>query len=102
MAVLLVSEIELSRIDTLKRVVEGRLTCTAAAALLGLSRRQVHRLLTAYRAQGASALVSRRRGKPSNRRYPAAFRDRVLNLVREHYHDFGPTFAAEKLAESYG
>ena len=102
MAVLLVSEMELSRVDTLKRIVEGRLTCTAAAALLGLSRRQVHRLLTAYRAQGASALVSKRRGKPSNRRHPAAFRDRVLDLVRERHHDFGPTFAAEKLAESHG
>ena len=102
MAVLVVSEMELSRIDTLKRIVEGRLTCTAAAQLLGLSRRQVHRLLTAYRALGASALVSKRRGKPSNRRYPAAFRDKVLGLVRERYHDFGPTFAAEKLAESHG
>ena len=102
MAVLVVSEMELSRIDTLKRIVEGRLTCTAAAQLLGLSRRQVHRLLNAYRALGASALVSKRGGKPSNRRYPAEFRDKVLKLVRERYHDFGPTFAAEKLAESHG
>jgi transposase len=101
MAVLVVSEKELGRIDTLQRIVERRLTCTAAAKLLGLSRRQVHRLLSAYRAQGASALVSKRRGQPSNRRYPAELRHKVLGLVREPYHDFGPTFAAEKLAEHH-
>jgi hypothetical protein len=39
MAVLVVSEMELSRLDTLQRIAERRLTCTAAAQLLGLSRR---------------------------------------------------------------
>jgi transposase len=101
MAVLVVSEMELSRLDTLQRIAERRLTCTAAAKLLGLSRRQVHRLLNAYRAQGPAALVSKRRGQPSNRRYPAELRHKALGLVREHYHDFGPTFAAEKLAEHH-
>src|SRR5688500_2528730 len=101
MAVLVVSEMELSRLDTLQRIVERRLTCTAAAKLLGLSRRQVHRLVTAYRAHGAAALVSKRRGQPSNRRYPAELRHKVLGLVRERYHDFGPTLAAEKLAEHH-
>jgi hypothetical protein len=61
----------------------------------------VHRLVKAYRAQGPAALVSKRRGQPSNRRYPAAWRDQVLGLVRERYHDFGPTLAAEKLAEHH-
>src|SRR5215210_5673002 len=102
MAVLVVSEMELSRIDTLQRIVDRGLTCTAATQLLGLSQRQVYRLVNAYRTQGAPALVSKRRGKPSNRRYPAALRDKVLQLVREHYHDVGPTFAAEKLAEHHG
>ena len=102
MAVLVVSEMELSRIDILQRIVDRGLTCTAAKQLLGLSQRQVYRLVSAYRTQGAPALVSKRRGKPSNRRYPAALRDKVLELVREHYHDVGPTFAAEKLAEHHG
>jgi transposase len=101
MAVLVVSEMELSRLDTLQRIVERRLTCTAAARLLGLSRRQVHRLVTAYRAQGPAALVSKRRGQPSNRRYPAELRRKALGLVRERYPDFGPTLAAEKLAEHH-
>jgi transposase len=102
MAMLTVSDRELSRIDILQRIVDHGLTCTAAAPLLGLSQRQVHRLVSAYRAQGASGLVSKRRGMPSNRGYPATFRNKVLELVREHYPNRGATFVAKKLAEHHG
>jgi transposase len=102
MAMLIVSDRELSRIDVLQRIVDHGLTCTAAAPLLGLSQRHVHRLVSAYRTQGASALVSKRRGKPSNRGYPATFRNKVLELVREHYPNCAATFVAKKLAEHHG
>jgi hypothetical protein len=36
-----------------------------AAALMGLQRRQVYRLLDAFRAHGPDALISKRRGKPA-------------------------------------
>jgi hypothetical protein len=48
------------------------------------------------------ALVSRRRGKPSNRCYPTALRAEVIGIISERYCDFGPTLAAEKLAELHG
>jgi hypothetical protein len=48
---------------------------------------------------GASAVANQRRGRPSNNRLPDVVRDRAISLVRERYADFGPTFAAEKLAE---
>jgi hypothetical protein len=44
----------------------------AAAQLLELERRQVYRLLKAYRAEGATGLISKRRGRRSNRRKPEA------------------------------
>src|SRR3954454_3546550 len=99
MAVVLMSKAELSRVDTLARVDRGELPVAGAASLLGLSPRQVFRLLARFRAEGASALASRRRGRPSNRRLPAAVREAALAVVRERYADFGPTLAAEKLEE---
>src|SRR5207249_8460398 len=54
----------------------------SAAALLGLSARQVRRLYRAFRRDGAKALASCRRGRPSNRRIAAATRDHALRLVR--------------------
>jgi transposase len=101
MAVVLVSKAELSRVDTLARVARGELPVAGAASLLGLSARQVFRLLARFRAEGASGLASRRRGRPSNRRLPASVREAALAVVRERHADFGPTLAAEKLAEAH-
>jgi hypothetical protein len=69
---------------------------------MGLGRRQVYRLAKAYHHRGPSALVSRRRGRPSNRAYPADVRATAIAIIRERYADFGPTLAAEKLAELHG
>src|SRR3954465_4726618 len=101
MAVVLMSKAELSRVDTLARVDRGELPVAEAASLLGLSGRQVFRLLARFRAEGAAGLASRRRGRPSNRRLPEAVREAALAVVRERYADFGPTLAAEKLAEAH-
>src|SRR5450432_2630672 len=63
--------------------------------------RQAYRLLRRYRDGGASAIANQRRGRPSNNRLPDVVRDHAIALVRECYADFGPTFAAEKLAERH-
>jgi homeodomain-containing protein len=93
---------ELDRLQVMTQLVERRLTRRRAAALLGLSARQVRRLYRAFRRHGATGLVSRHRGRPSNRRIAPATRDHVLRLVRERYPDFGPTFAHQKLTEEHG
>jgi hypothetical protein len=51
---------------------------------------------------GAPSLLSKRRGKRSNHRLPDEVRSLALSLVRERYADFGPTYAAEKLAALHG
>jgi len=35
------------------------------------------------------------RGKPSNRKIRADTKERAMTFVRERYHDFGPTLAAD-------
>ncbi len=96
------SDRELSRFEVLRDLDRGRLTAPAAAQLLRLERRQVFRLLRAYRAEGAAGLISKRRGRVSNRAKPEALRTEALAIIRERYWDFGPTLAAEKLGELHG
>jgi hypothetical protein len=96
------SDRELTRLEVLRDLDQRRLTTEAAAQLLGLERRQVFRLLKAYRLEGTAGLISKRRGRPSNRRKPEAFRTEALAIIREQYWDFGPTFASEKLREIHG
>src|SRR6266851_1117854 len=102
MTVITMSRKELSRLQILIGLADGRTRVDDAAALMGMGRRQVYRLLDAFRTHGADALVSKRRGKPSNRAHGAVFRQTCLAIVRERYEDFGPTLAAEKLAEVHG
>jgi len=83
-------------------VQSGRLRVTDACGLIGLQRRQVFRLLRGLKQNGATSVVSKHRGKPGNNRRPPEVRDLAVSLVRERYGDFGPTLAAEKLAEQHG
>jgi hypothetical protein len=62
----------------------------------------VFRLLCGLKRDGASSLLSKRRGRPSNHRLAAEVRTLALSIVRERYADFGPTLAAGKLAEHHG
>jgi len=96
------SKQEFSRLEVLLEVQSGRLRVADACALIGLHRRQVFRLLHGLRQDGATSLLSKRRGKPSNHRLPAEIRALALSIVRERYADFGPTLAAEKLAANHG
>lgn len=96
------SDRELTRFEVLRDLDQRRLTIAAAAELMGLERRQICRLLKVYRAEGAAGLISKRRGRASNRRTPAALRAEALGIIRERYWDFGPTLAAEKLSEVHG
>ena len=93
------SKAELSRLEVMERLIAKRMKQSVAAKHLGVSGRQVKRLLQAYREQGAAGLVSKRRGQPSNNQLSAAVKQEVLRLVKKRYADFGRTLAHEKLTE---
>jgi hypothetical protein len=99
MPVRIMSDAELIKFEVLRDVDHERMPARAAALLLGLSERQVWRLLKAYRLCGADGLISKKRGQPSNRKTPGNVRSAVMAIVRKRYADFGPTLAAEKLRE---
>jgi Homeodomain-like domain/Integrase core domain len=93
---------ELRRVHIIRHAMEKKLTQRKAGALLKLTARHVRRLITRVRAEGDGGLAHRGRGQPSNRRHAPALKTRVLRLYAKHYGDFGPTLAAEKLAERHG
>ena len=93
------SKTELDRAGVIQRVLDKRLTQREAAPILGLTERQLRRLCRRARAQGLAGLANRARGRPSGRRLAEEVRVNALGLVRERYHDFGPTLANEKLRE---
>jgi transposase len=98
------SKKELERAEILGRVKIRTLRLADAAEILRMSYRQTKRLWRRYRQHGAEGLKHGNAGRSSNRAKPAAFRQRILQLVAQKYSGtvqerFGPTLAAEHLAE---
>ena len=93
---------ELSRLEVMQGLEDRRLKQKEAAEILGVSVRQIKRLLSKYRKDGASGLVSQRRGKASNNQLSAEVKQKGLDLLKGKYRGFGPTLAREKLVEVDG
>ncbi|HSA87564.1 MAG TPA: ISNCY family transposase [Nitrospira sp.] len=89
---------ELRRVHVIRQVVDKQLTQVHAGGLLGLTPRQVRRLVRRVEQEGAQGLVHRGRGKASNRRIPEKKKAEALRLYAQRYGDFGPTLAVEQLA----
>ena len=93
---------ELDRCKVIEAVVQDGLMVWRAAEKLGISRRQVERLVQRYRQDGPRGLVSRKWGQPGHNQLPPGLESRVRGLIRDSYADFGPTLAWEKLRERHG
>ena len=91
------------RLVTLKKAKKKLITQREAAEELGLSIRQVKRLLYALKKRGDKGVVHGLRGKPSNRKIEERVeREAVKILSAPVYEGFGPTLAAEYLGKKHG
>ena len=93
---------EQQRAMVLNQVQGGELTGSQAAELVGLSLRQVRRLLAAYREEGVAALAHGNRGRPPGHRLPEETRKRVVTLAQGPYNGFNHCHLQEVLAEREG
>jgi hypothetical protein len=98
------SQKERERLKGLHEVRKRHITQEQAGKELGMTARWVRELLRRMKARGDRAVVHGLRGKRSNRRLPEAMKARAVKLFGEQqqarqWHDYGPTLAAEELAE---
>ncbi len=93
---------EVRRLKAVHEVRKGHITQKAVASMLGLSDRQVRRLVRAVKEEGDHGVVHKNRGRRSNRKKPDKMRAKVLSLYQRIYQGFGPTLATEKLFERDG
>jgi len=90
---------ELRRLHMIRKVLDGVVKQIEAGDLLGLSSRQIRRVVRRVKREGDRGIVHRSRGRTSNRAFSGKDKDRVIELYRERYAGFGPILAAEKLLE---
>jgi hypothetical protein len=100
---LLMTQADRDRLVALKKVKKKLITQPEAAAELGLSIRQVQRLVEALKERGDQAVVHQLRGKPSNRRIADKIEKEAVKILSAPvYQGFGPTLAAEYLENKHG
>jgi hypothetical protein len=100
---LLMTQDDRDRLVTLKKAKKKLITQGAAGEELGVSIRQVQRLLDALKERGDKGVIHALRGKPSNRRIDEAIEQQAVKILSMPvYEGFGPTLAAEYLSNKHG
>ena len=90
---------EQNRLQILNGVLEKYWLMREAAKVMGVSERQGWRILSAYRKEGAAALVHGNRGRTPANITPSAIREQVVTLAKERYGGVNHTHLAELLSE---
>lgn len=92
---------ELDKILIIEKVRGKQIKQKTGAKILGISSRQLRRLIKAYDCQGAVGVQSKHQGRPSNNRLPLTLQEEVKKLTFECYSDFSPSFLSEKLVQEH-
>lgn len=95
-------EREWKRLDTMRRIEDGRLTVGEAAKVLGLSARQTRRVRRKVEKRGSAGVVHGNRGRPSPQRTAPTLVKRVIKLAKGKYRGFNDQHLKEKLEEDEG
>jgi transposase len=90
------------RLVALKKAEKKLITQRQAAQEVGVSERQLRRMLKRYRKEGDRAVVHGLRGRASNRRRQEETRQEAIQILSDPvYAGFGPTLASEYLAKRH-
>jgi transposase len=93
---------ERDRLVVLKKALKKLIKQSQAAKELGLSARQVKRLLHGLRLEGDQVVIHGLRGRTSNRKTSAVQREEIVRILsQELYRGFGPTLASEYLEKKH-
>jgi len=90
---------EIDRVSVVKLIESKKLSQKDGATQLSISTRQMRRLQKRFREKGNQGIISLKRGQPSNHQLPEPLQRAIIELIKTHYADFGPTLAQEKLVE---
>lgn len=93
---------EQKKYEVIKKLVEEQGNKDRAAMTLGLTRRQIDRLIQAYRDRGKAAFLHGNRGRKPSRTIPEQTKQDVLDLYRLKYPDANFTHFTELLAKKEG
>lgn len=96
------TEKEKKKLDIIVEVIEGKKTKSETGNILGLSKRQIDRLITKYKTFGSESFVHQNKGKASNKKIPSETAEDIINLYMTEYYDYNFTHFYEEIGEIIG
>ena len=92
---------DIKRSRVVQWVDEGIMTALRASLELGLSVRQVRRLVHTYRLEGAVGLVHGNRGKSSPRHINAELEQQISTLIEQEFRDYNTLHLCQELQDQF-
>jgi transposase len=92
---------EQKRVMVLNEVIAGRITGQEAAEVLGISLRQLRRLIATYRQEGVAGVAHGNRGRPPVNKLDPVKAGEIVRLARTDYLDFNDSHFTEELGEQH-
>jgi len=90
---------DIKRLHVIQKVIENNLSQVQAGQMLGLSDRQVRRMVRRVEAHGAAGIKHASCGQRSRNAINERQKEKILRIYHGKYPGFGPTLAREKLLE---
>ena len=89
------------KLNVVQKIIAGECTKKEASEMLGITSRQINRLLIKFKEEGEKAFVHKNRGRISNKRIPENIKSEIVNLYITEYFDYNFTHFYEEIWEKY-
>ncbi len=92
---------ELKKLNTIKKILGGECTKKEASESLGITIRQIDRLILKYKTDGENVFIHKNRGKESKKKISKNIKEEIKNLYITEYFDYNFTHFYEEIREKY-
>ena len=95
------TEKETLKLNEIKKVIIGETTKKEASDNLGITIRQVDRLILKYKNEGKNGFIHKNRGKESKKKISENIKDEIINIYITEYFDYNFTHFYEEIRDKY-
>ena len=95
------TEKEMKKLNTIKKIIGGECTKKEAVETLGITIRQINRLIIKYQNNGEISFIHKNRGKESKKKLPKDIKEEIVNLYITEYFDYNFTHFYEEIRGKY-
>lgn len=92
---------EIEKLNIIKKVFIGEYTKKEASSSLGLTIRQINRLLIKFKEEGEKGFIHKNRGKESKKKVSLDVKKEIVDLYITEYFDYNFTHFFEEIQEKY-